>query len=76
MTTIEHVYNVIYDIVAAKKRARLAPIYAIFKSDILPRLPNYTAAEAKAAIEELIRCGRIMCGKTQQLKPWFAPKLK
>lgn len=55
-----HLYNIIYDVVRAKKADCRGPCYACLCADILPALGlEYSRYEAEAAIESLLRSGSI-----------------
>ena len=60
MALKEHLYNVIYDIVRAKKTDCRGPCYACLCADILPALGlEYSRYEAETAIESHLRSGRL-----------------
>ena len=60
MALKEHLYNVIYDIVRAKKTDCRGPCYACLCADILPALGlEYSRYEAETDMESLLRSGSL-----------------
>ena len=76
MALIEHIFNIIYDVVRSKKACCRGPCYALFCADILPELGlEYSRYETEKAVESLLRSGRIEYKATGN--DWlFRPKQK